>query len=89
MQHNGLFAKGALAWYRALLVLCDLFDCIAFPLDGFFPPERCGFLENGKAAASVSQKPDDDDDCGRAKVQACNVNPYSGGILSVRIKMIS
>lgn len=43
---------------------CDLFDRIEFPLDEFFPPEKCEFLENGQEDPSVS---DDDNDCGCGK----------------------
>ena len=43
---------------------CDLFDRIHFPVDEFFPPERCEFLENGQVDPSVPQRPNnDDDDC--------------------------
>ena len=43
---------------------CDLFDRIDFPVDEFFPPERCEFLENGQVDPSVPQTPDNDDNCG-------------------------
>lgn len=39
---------------------CDLFDRITFPMDEFFPPERCEFVENGNDP-SVPEK---DCDCG-------------------------
>lgn len=32
---------------------CDLFDRIDFPVDEFFPPERCEFLECGQDDPSV------------------------------------
>lgn len=34
---------------------CDLFDRIDFPVDEFFPPERCEFLENGQQDPSVPE----------------------------------
>lgn len=33
---------------------CDLFDRIDFPVDEFFPPERCEFLSDGDEDPSVS-----------------------------------
>ncbi len=36
---------------------CDLFDRIDFPLEEFYPPERCTFLEDGQEDPSVG-KPD-------------------------------
>ncbi len=36
---------------------CDLFDRIQFPMDEFYPPERCEFLEEGQKDPSA--------DCGR------------------------
>lgn len=38
---------------------CDLFDRIEFPVDEFFPPEKCEFLENGQIDPSVPHE-----DCG-------------------------
>lgn len=38
---------------------CDLFERIDFPMDEFFPPERCTFLEAGEDDPSVPQKSDD------------------------------
>lgn len=32
---------------------CDLFDRIQFPMDEFYPPERCEFLESGQRDPSV------------------------------------
>lgn len=32
---------------------CDLFERIEFPMDEFYPPERCEFLEDGKKDPSV------------------------------------
>lgn len=32
---------------------CDLFDRIQFPMDEFYPPERCEFLEDGQKDPSV------------------------------------
>lgn len=40
---------------------CDLFDRITFPVDEFFPPERCEFLDEGQQDPSV---PSSDCDCG-------------------------
>ena len=36
---------------------CDLFERIDFPVDEFFPPERCAFLEPGEDDPSEPQKP--------------------------------
>lgn len=36
---------------------CDLFDRIDFPIDEFYPPERCTFLKDGEDDPSVGQKP--------------------------------
>lgn len=41
---------------------CELFDRIDFPVDEFFPPERCEFLEDGEDDPSVES--DRDNDCG-------------------------
>jgi len=41
---------------------CDLFDRIEFPVDEFFPPERCEFLDGGQVDPSVPH--DDCCDCG-------------------------
>ena len=38
---------------------CDLFDRIDFPVDEFFPPERCEFLEDGEDDPSVESGSDD------------------------------
>lgn len=35
---------------------CDLFDRIDFPMDEFYPPEKCAFLEDGQIDPSVSPK---------------------------------
>lgn len=39
---------------------CDLFERIDFPVDEFFPPEKCEFLECGQEDPSVPEK----DNCG-------------------------
>lgn len=39
---------------------CDLFERIDFPVDEFFPPERCEFLDSGQDDIS---EPEDDSDC--------------------------
>ena len=41
---------------------CDLFDRIDFPVDEFFPPERCEFLEDGEDDPSVESA--NDRNCG-------------------------
>lgn len=41
---------------------CDLFDRIDFPVDEFFPPERCEFLEDGEDDPSVEGA--NDKNCG-------------------------
>lgn len=41
---------------------CDLFERIDFPVDEFFPPERCEFLEKGQEDPSM---PHEDEDCER------------------------
>ena len=45
---------------------CDLFDRIDFPVDEFFPPERCEFLEDGEEDPSV-ESDSDDKHCGCGK----------------------
>ncbi len=35
---------------------CDLFDRIDFPLDEFYPPEKCTFLESGQDDPSEKKK---------------------------------
>ena len=35
---------------------CDLFDRIDFPIDEFYPPERCKFLKDGEDDPSVGNK---------------------------------
>ena len=43
---------------------CDLFERIDFPVDEFFPPERCEFLESGQDDPSVPLPPQNNCDCG-------------------------
>lgn len=45
---------------------CDLFDRIEFPLDEFYPPARCEFLEDGQVDPSV------DNSCDNARDNARN-----------------
>ena len=40
-------------FYTAIIIQekynpCDLFERIDFPVDEFFPPEKCAFLERGE-----------------------------------------
>ena len=46
---------------------CDLFERIDFPVDEFFPPERCEFLEKGQDDPSMPH----DDDCNRRYDHDC------------------
>ena len=41
---------------------CDMFDRIDFPVDEFFPPERCEFQGDGQDDPSVGDS--NDQDCG-------------------------
>lgn len=40
---------------------CELFDRIDFPVDEFFPPEHCEFLEDGQDDPSVEAESDSND----------------------------
>lgn len=42
---------------------CELFERIDFPVDEFFPPERCEFLEDGDDDPSVEAESDSDCGC--------------------------
>lgn len=42
---------------------CELFERIDFPVDEFFPPERCEFLEDGDDDPSVESESDCDCGC--------------------------
>lgn len=53
---------------------CDLFERIDFPVDEFFPPERCEFLDKGQDDPSVpcDDERDCDCDCDRDRNNNCD-----------------